>query len=104
MFKEILGDAFPIIEKFAPIIGSALGSPAAGTAAGYLINLVANAFGVNISDIRKLAPAILGDDRAGEKLSDLEFTFADWIQNASRNFQLKLPQKIELNLKVEWAA
>jgi len=104
MFKDILGDAFQTIEKFAPTIGHALGSPMAGAAAGYLINLVANAFGINPANIRDLAPAILQDSHAGDKLADLEYTFSDWIKNASRNFQLKLPKTADIHIKIEWAA
>lgn len=104
MFKEILGDAFPLIEKFAPVIGNALGSPLGGAAVGYLINILANKFGIDASDIKNLAPAILGDEEAEDKLADLEYTFGDWVKNSSRNFQLKLPQKAEITIKVEWAA
>ena len=43
MFKELLTDAWPIIEKTAPIVAAALGGPYAGTAT-LVFNLLSKNF------------------------------------------------------------
>jgi hypothetical protein len=100
MFKEILGNAFPIIEKVAPVIASALGSPFNGAAAMFGINLLAHAFGINPSNVNELSDAILSHPDSHDKLSRLEDCFAEWFENNQQYF--KLPTKAEFNIKLEW--
>lgn len=96
MFKELLGEAFPIIEKTAPIMASVLGSPIAGTATLWGLDLLSAAFGINPSDPAKLKEAVLQNPNSYNMLNTLEGYFKS-------NFpQLKAPSKAEINLKIEW--
>lgn len=100
MFKEVLADVFPLIEKFAPTVANALGSPWAGAVSIGVLNLLGNAFGVNPADPKNLCTHIQATSDAEGILSQLEFNFADWIK--SSNVQFKMPNKAELNIKLEW--
>jgi hypothetical protein len=100
MFKEILGEAFPIVQRVAPIIATALGSPIAGSATMFGLNLLASAFGVNPSNIKSLENAIVTDPDAESRLGDLESQFSDWFQSNAHKF--KMPLKAEINVKLEW--
>jgi hypothetical protein len=99
-FKEVLSDVYPIIEKYAPTLATALGSPLSGMAAVFGANIIANAFGVNVNDVKRL-PEIIGSDLdAKEKLCSLEETFSSFFQNASNNF--KMPNHLEVTVKASW--
>lgn len=97
MFKEILGDAFPIIEKFAPILASVLGSPASGFIANVALKAVAKKFDIHDLVSDALPKAITSDPDAEHKLCQLE-------QMASQFFKehnIPIPSHIEVNLTVK---
>lgn len=88
MFKEILGEAFPIIQKVAPVIAGAVGSPVAGAAAMLGVNLVANAFGISNRDIHKLGDAILSNPDADNRLTELEGSFGHMLKTYPQDINL----------------
>ena len=91
MFKDLLGDIFPIIEKAAPILATALGSPIAGSASVIALNLLASAFGININDANKLSTAIYADPDAAIKLKEVEEKYA--------SFNLKIDEEDTANAR-----
>ena len=94
-FKEILGDSFAILEKFAPTIAGAIGSPVAGTAAMFGLNLLSDAFGVPAHNI---GSAINANPDAADRLGKLEATFSDWFK--ANNGGIRWPQSVEI--KITW--
>lgn len=100
MFKQILQDIFPILEKVAPTFATALGSPIAGVASTFALSILANKFGLNPKDVAKLPEVINADPECNDKLCEIENTFADWFKNNAQ--QIKSPSKAEINVKVEW--
>lgn len=101
MFKEILGDAFPLIEKLAPAFASALTSPMGGAITLTAINLLSNAFGLNPKEVKKLGETIVNDPDSDSILENLEETFSALIR---QNWNLKMPTKAEITIKLEWPA
>ena len=101
MFKELLGEAFPIIEKVAPLVASLVGSPIAGIASTVAISALGKAFGVSSSDVAQISQAITADpDGCSGKLANLESQFAEWFQNGATS--LKMPSAVEVNVKMNW--
>lgn len=100
MFKDILGDAFPVIEKVAPAIASAIASPAAGVVTTFAITLLAHAFGLTPDGVKKLGAAIMDSPDANDRLSGLEETFSNWFKNILPT--MRFPSKAEINVKLEW--
>ena len=95
MFKEMLKDVWPLLEKSAPMIASALGAPSIGLPAMIAINALGSKFnGNNISDSMKNDPA------CEDKLCQLENVFSQFFKNPSQ--QLPLPNGIEVNVKINW--
>lgn len=76
--REIFNDALPIIRDVAPTIAGALGGPV-GIAAGAVIPVLANAFGVKSSGIANVAAAILNDPDAKSKLQQAEETHKELL-------------------------
>lgn len=99
MFKEILGEAFPFIEKFAPSIATVIASPIAGSLSALALQMIGHALGVS-SDPSAIRERIAQNPECEGVLSQLESTFGDYIKNA--HFTIKMPIKAELNLKLEW--
>jgi len=104
LFKNLLKDAWPIIEKSAPVIASSLQIPYVGTAMA-AINVLAKAFGVENFDIPALGKAIVDDPDCENKLCDIENNYGELLKNiitnhfpseAEINIKLKLPQPINL--------
>ena len=100
MFKEILGDAFPIIKEFAPAIASAIGSPISGIATMFGINLLGNAFGISPAEVSKLGAAIVENPEAQTKLQQIQDSFSEWFTNHAEQF--KMPSSVEVNIKMNW--
>lgn len=98
MFKEILGDAFPIIQRFAPFISLALSNPLAGELTSFGLNLLSNAFGVNPNEVQKLSESILSTQDPSSLLSNAEKEFTNWFKLNN----IRLPNKLEFNIKIEW--
>lgn len=94
-FKEVLGDSFSILEKLAPTIATAIGSPVAGTAAMFGLNLLSNAFGV---PPHGLSNALSTSPDASDRLTKLESTFSDWFK--ANNGGARWPSSVEI--KITW--
>jgi len=99
MFKEVLGEAFPFIEKFAPSIATVIGSPIAGSLSALALQMIGHALGVS-SDPNVIREHIVQNPDCQGVLSQLESTFGEYVRNA--HFTIKMPIKAELNLKLEW--
>lgn len=99
MFKDILGEVFPVIEKAAPIFASVLGSPLAGGATSIALNLLGTAFGVNPAQIEDLKTAIKSNPRSEDIIGRLEDMFSAWIKS---NGDMIMPRRLEVNVKLEW--
>lgn len=100
MFEKILGEAFPLIQQYAPVIATALGSPVAGTATVLGINLLSHAFGIKPNQVDTLEKTIMNDPEATNRLSNLEAIFSEWFK--SHENQIRMPSKVEMNIKLEW--
>jgi hypothetical protein len=98
--KELLSDAFPIIEKFAPGIAGAIGGPI-GFAAGYIIPVLARAFGSPSTDLKQLVANILNDPHAADKLGEIEHEHSDWL--CSITDSVDRLTSAEVNIKLSWA-
>jgi hypothetical protein len=97
--KEIFNDALPIVSKFAPSIGAAIGGPV-GLATGYAIPILANAFGTHPTDLRGLVTKIINDSDAKTKLEGLEEEHGDWL--CSLEDSLNNLAKAEIHINLEW--
>ncbi len=97
--KELFKDALPLISKFAPSVGGAIGGPL-GIAAGYVIPLLANAFDTKPTDIPALVSKIMFDADAKSKLQGIETEHGDWIC-AMQESMSKLT-KAEVTINLEW--
>lgn len=100
MFKDLLGIAFPIIEKFAPTLASAIGSPVSGMAASWGISILAKAFGIDEKNIAMLPQAIANDDTSHLTLQKIEEDFGKWYKNNNGFFVM--PSSMEVNIKMVW--
>ncbi len=76
--KDVFRDALPIIKNFAPSIAAAIGGPV-GVATGYVLPILASAFGVDSSNPRSIAEAILAGSNSEDTLKELEHEHGDWI-------------------------
>ena len=94
MFKEILGDAFPLIEKFAPAIATAVATPTAGLATAVGMHLLGVAFGIQPGNADALKDAIMHNP---EQLGSLNEKFVKYFQF------VRMPAEAELNIKLKWA-
>jgi len=97
MFKEILGDAFPVIEKAAPVLATILGSPASGVIANAALKAVAKKFDIEDLVTDALPKAITTDPDAETKLSEVEKSASDFFKEHG----IPLPSHVELNLTVK---
>lgn len=95
MFKEILGNAWPIIEKVAPTIASFLGSPLINISTTFIVSAISKAFGLDPNDVHKLGEAILNDPLAQDKLGTLEETYKSAL---TKNFNLRFPNDIKVEM------
>lgn len=98
--KQAFSDILPIIEKYAPSIGGALGGPV-GAAAGYVLPLLAGVFGGHAKDLSSIVKAISADSSAPDKLMQLEEAHGSVIGTLMNN--LNALSKAEINIKLEWA-
>jgi hypothetical protein len=99
MFKEVLGDAYPLIEKLAPAFAAALTSPLGGAMALTAVNLLSTAFGINPKEVKKLGETIVNDPEADSILENLEDLFSSMLH---QQWSVKCPAKVEFNVKLEW--
>ena len=97
--KDLLNDALPIISKFAPTIGGAIGGPV-GVAAGYVLPILANSFGVHPSDLSGLAQKILSDPNSQGKLEQVEYEHGDWVSGMMDS--VNNLASAEISIKLQW--
>ena len=97
--KELFSDALPIINKFAPTIGTALGGPF-GFAAGYLIPVLAKAFDAHPTNLAGLAHAIINDPNTEDKLKEIEHEHCDWLCTTLDS--VSNLASAEINIKLNW--
>lgn len=98
IFAEGLHEAFPIIQKFAPVISTVIGG-VPGIAATSALSLLGAAFNAHPSDLHQLATNIMGDTEAASKLTTLEGYHASWLPFADN---LKKLKKAEIHLILDW--
>ena len=98
-FKEMFNDVLPIITSVAPTIGAAIGGPV-GAATGYVIPILASAFGVHSTDVKGLVDKIANNGEAQNILASLEREHGDWV-NSMMDTVANL-SKAEINIKLEW--
>lgn len=105
MIKEILGESFNVISHTAPLLASALGSPAAGLAAKFAVSLLGHAFNVSSGEPEDIKKAM--DDLSTHEpnmlngiLRDLESKFGLLLNNMTA---IKMPSNVEVNIKCVWA-
>lgn len=99
ILKDKFKDVLPIISKFAPSIASAIGGPF-GMAAGYIIPILANAFGTNPGDINGIVHQLMNDPMAESKLEDLEHEHGDWLCTLTQSVSNLV--KANINISLEW--
>jgi hypothetical protein len=102
MFRNILDDVFPVIEKVAPVLATVLGSPVAGVATSLGLNLLADKFGVPHADMQNLQDAIKNDPQSESKLSEIDKSLIKFISNQVDN--PKPMTKFSMHLDMEWDA
>jgi len=97
--KELFEDALPIITKFAPTVGTALGGQF-GFAAGYLIPILAKAFGSHPTNLPELAHNIITDPNTEDKLKQIEHEHCDWLCTTLDS--VSNLASAEINIKLNW--
>ena len=100
IIKEVLKDAIPIIETFAPSIAGVLGGPV-GVAAGIALPLLAKALNANPSDLPGLVHSIVSDPSVGDKLKALEAEHGGWLSGLAKEFPQ--PSHVEITVKLDFA-
>ena len=98
LFKNLLKEAWPIIEKSAPAIASSLSIPYVGTAMA-AINVLTKAFGIDNFDLPALSKAIVDDPDCEGKLCELENNYGEVLKNILSNH---FPSEAEINIKLKW--
>jgi hypothetical protein len=100
MIKEILGESFNLISHAAPLLASALSSPAAGFAAKFALSLISHTFGLSSIDPKDIADAIQNNSNSDLILQSLEQKFGSLLSNMTA---IKMPSNVEINVKCVWA-
>lgn len=95
-WKEAFVDILPVIEKAAPIIATAIGSPMAGTAS-VALSVLAKVFSQQQWDIPGIVHAVTNDPEAESKLRSAQPMFQQHMLDEWRKY---LPQK--LTIIAEW--
>jgi hypothetical protein len=97
MLKELLGEAFPLIEKFAPSVATLLGSPIAGAATSGAIAMLNLVFGgKEESTVANLATLVSQHPEVESKLKVIESFFSGLTQITGT------PSNFEFSLKIGW--
>lgn len=98
MIKEMLADAWPIIEKVAPALAQAIGGPVLGsavTAFGWL----AKKFEAN--ELSALVDRIVNDPDSESKLQQIDLDFSDEMTKAAVRSVGKLAS-LKANVEIAW--
>lgn len=99
MFKKEFDLVMPWLKVAAPTIGSAIGGPF-GAAVGYIIPVLANAFGAHPTDIKDLVQKMLENPDRDKIIQQVEHEHGDWIctlMDSTSNLT-----KAEVTIKLEW--
>lgn len=97
--KSVFKDALPIIDKYAPTIGSVIGG-VPGLALGLVVPILAKAFGSDAHNLSDIVANIVKDEAAPIKLQALEAEHCDWICSLTQSVN-KL-QSAEISIKLDW--
>lgn len=98
MIKEMLADAWPVIEKVAPALANALGGPLVGsavTALGFLAKKL------NTNGWESMIQAITNDPDAETKLQEIDSDFSNEMTKAAVVSLGKLAS-LKANLELTW--
>ena len=98
MIKEMLADAWPVIEKVAPVLAQALGGPLVGsavTALGFLAKKL------NTNGWESMIQAITNDPDAENKLQEIDGEFAQSLSQAAVVSIGKLAS-LKANVELTW--
>jgi len=97
--SAIFNDALPIISKFAPSIGTALGGPI-GFATGYILPILAKAFNANPQNLSELVNNIISDPDSQTKLESIEHEHGDWLCTTLDS--IGNLAEAEISVKLKW--
>jgi hypothetical protein len=97
--KEILKDALPMIQKFAPSIGAAIGGPI-GIATGFVLPILTNEFNAHPQNFGQLVTNMLQDIEAPAKLQKLEKEHGSWVSELMDS--VNSLAEAEINVKLKW--
>jgi len=92
--KSALMDILPLIEKSAPAIASAIGTPSTGV----VVSLLCDLFGANKNDLTDLVNKVISDPSADKKLVSVQDTFF----NNVKGWLSSKPSKAVISLCLEW--
>ena len=98
MIKEMLADAWPVIEKVAPVLAQALGGPIIGSAVTAL-GILARKF--NATNWETMLQAITSDPDAESKLQEIDGEFAQSLSQAAVVSIGKLAS-LKANVELTW--
>lgn len=101
MFKEILSDVWPILEKSAPFISSLVGAPYASVPAVLAMQTLASKFGLSVDEVHKLPSIMQNDPACNDKLCEIESFFSHWLQGTNGSFQMPITDA-EINIKLKF--
>ncbi len=96
--KELLNDAFPIIEKCAPSIAGAIGG-VPGFALGFILPALSKAFNAPSGDIPQLVTNILNDPDNKAKLAKIQDEHG-WI--ATLSTEMNRLAGAEITVRLNW--
>ena len=96
---ELLGDALPIIKKFAPTIASLLTGQYA-IAAEFLLPVIAKAFNAHPKNFGDLVTKIISDPDAQSKLEGIENEHCGWLCTTLDS--VRDLASAEINIKLQW--
>lgn len=97
--KDVLADALPVIAHYAPTLAAAFSNPL-GTACGYVVPLLASAFGSGTSNLSGLVKNILNDPKAESKLAQLETDHKDILNQLMQD--VNDLTSAEISIKLNW--
>jgi hypothetical protein len=100
MFKDFLGEAFPIVQKYAPLLATTIVSPGAGAVAMFGLNLLGNAFGLSPDHLDTLDKTISLHPDPGSTLAGIDDRFSSFLQ--AHPLALRFPKQAEITLKLTW--
>jgi hypothetical protein len=98
--KTAFADAMPIIERVSPALATVIGGPG-GAALGYVLPLLAHAFGTHPTDIKGLIAAMANDPDVETKINGIATENKDMLEALATNTDRLTSAKI--NIELGWA-